>query len=52
MSPPGDGGFRPERASAFFAAARRRGELLPGGSQGLQKGVQDTPKDGVSAVAH
>ena len=28
------------------------GEMLLGGSRDLQKGVQDTPKDGVSAVAH
>ena len=33
-------------------ARRAAGGMLPGGSRGLQKGVQDTPKDGVSAVAH
>ena len=58
---PGTGDFRPRRAGAFFAAfggggvrtlRRAAGELLPGGSRGLQKGVQDTPKDVVSAVAH
>ena len=58
---PGMGDFRPRRAGAFFAAfggggvrtlRRAAGELLPGGSRGLQKGVQDTPKDVVSAVAH
>ena len=40
----GGGGVRTLRRAA--------GELLPGGSRGLQKGVQDTPKDVVSAVAH
>ena len=51
--------FCPQRAGAFFAAfggggvhARRAaGEMLPGGSRGLQKGVQDT-LSGFSAVAH
>ena len=48
---PGTGDFRPGRAGAFLPPSAA-GELLPGGSRGLQKGVQDTPKDGVSAVAH
>ena len=36
----------------FFAAFGGGGGMLPGGSRGLQKGVQDTTKDVVSAVAH
>ena len=54
---PGTGDFRPGRAGAFCRLRRRgvrtlrragsvppsaAGELLPGGSRGLQKGVQDT----------
>ena len=60
---PGMGDFRPRRAGAFCRLRRRgvrslrragsvppsaAGELLPGGSRGLQKGVQDTTKDVVS----
>ena len=36
----------------FFAAFGGGGGMLPGGSRDLQKGVQDTTKDVVSAVAH
>ena len=65
---PGDGRFSSREGGCFFFRLRRRGvrtlrragsvppsaagELLPGGSRGLQKGVQDTTKDVVSAVAH
>ena len=57
----GNGRFSPSEDGCLFCRLRRRGgshaaacgrELLPGGSGGLQKGVQDTPKDVVSAVAH
>ena len=34
-----------------FLPPSAAGEMLPGGSRGLQKGVQDT-LSGVSAVAH
>ena len=37
----------PGRAGAFLPPSAA-GELLPGGSRGLQKGVQDTTKDVVS----
>ena len=48
---PGTGDFRPRRAGAFFAAFGG-GRTAAEGSRGLQKGVQDTPKDVASAVAH
>ena len=55
---PGSGDFRSRRASAFFAAfgggrdaAGRQPGTRPSRGEG-QKGVQDTPKDVVSTVAH
>ena len=51
--------LRPWTQQARLTPIPGWGEMLPGGSRGIaasqrqgQKGVQDTPKDGVSAVAH